>query len=83
MRDEVFDSDSSDPEAASRPLCVNARLTDAGTTGPDGIVPALLIDVCAGTGSEGMSVLHLLGLVRSTTGYGGVEKGLKAFLMLF
>jgi hypothetical protein len=38
------------------------------------------LDVCAAAGPDGMPVLHLSGLMRSTAGDGGVEKGAKALL---
>jgi hypothetical protein len=36
------------------------------------------MDVCTPAGPDGMPVLHVSGLMRSTTGDGGVEKGAKA-----
>jgi hypothetical protein len=38
------------------------------------------MDVCAAAGPDGMPVLHVSGLMQSTAGDGGVEKGAKALL---
>jgi hypothetical protein len=39
------------------------------------------VAVCAAAGPDGMPVLHVLGLMRSTAGDGGVDKGAKALLV--
>jgi hypothetical protein len=38
------------------------------------------MDACAAAGPDGMPVLHVSGLMRSTSGDGGVDKGAKALL---
>jgi hypothetical protein len=38
------------------------------------------MDVCSAAGPDGMPVLHVSGLMRSTTGDVGVETGAKALL---
>jgi hypothetical protein len=68
---------------AKRPA-VRAPLEDL-PPAPTITMPALKkavrnMDVCAAAGTDGMPVLHVSGLMRSTAGDRGVEKGAKALL---